>query len=147
MLARRAQDLSDLGDERLDVVADAALAELAEAGEVAADLGRVDVGVVGELLRGDRLLAHLLGLGQHLQVAREPCGDSQRQSLGGPGAILVCLLSGICQLFDSHRPDSNGWRAARAAPARGRSDRTTPPRPRRSPGCARGRRGADRRLR
>ena len=35
VLARGAQDLADLRDERVDVVADAALAELAEAGEVA----------------------------------------------------------------------------------------------------------------
>jgi hypothetical protein len=38
VLARRAQDLADLGDERLDVVAHPALAELAEARQVAADL-------------------------------------------------------------------------------------------------------------
>ena len=81
VLAGGAQDLADLGDERLDVVADAALAELAEAGEVAADLGRVDVRVLGELLRGDRLPAHLAGLGQHLQVAREPRRDAQRKPL------------------------------------------------------------------
>ena len=68
-------------DQRVDVVADAALAELAEAGEVAADLGRVDVGVLGELLRGDRLAAHLARLGQHLQVAREARGDAEREAL------------------------------------------------------------------
>ena len=79
VLARGAQDLADLGDQRVDVVADAALAELAEAGEVAADLGRVDVGVVGELLRGDRVLAHLPGLGQDLEVAREPRRDAERE--------------------------------------------------------------------
>ena len=66
-------------DQRVDVVADAALAELAEAGEVAADLGRVDVRVLGELLRGDRLAAHLAGLDQHLQVAREPRRDAERE--------------------------------------------------------------------
>ena len=81
VLARGAQDLADLADQRVDVVADAALAELAEAGEVAADLGRVDVRVLGELLRGDRLAAHLAGLGQHLQVAREARGDAEREPL------------------------------------------------------------------
>ncbi len=65
----------------LDAVADAALAELAEAREVAADLGRVDVRVLGQLLRGDRLLAHLPGLDQHLQIARQPRGDAQREAL------------------------------------------------------------------
>jgi hypothetical protein len=38
VLAGRAQDLADLGDKRIDVVADAALAEFAEAGQVAAEL-------------------------------------------------------------------------------------------------------------
>src|ERR671932_648057 len=75
VLAARAQDLADLRDERVDVVAHPALAELAEAGEVAADLRRVHVRVLGELLRGDRLLAHLARLGQHLQVARQARGD------------------------------------------------------------------------
>ena len=35
--------------------------------------------VVGQLLRGDRLLAHLLGLGQDLQVARQPRRHAQRE--------------------------------------------------------------------
>src|SRR4029453_5136315 len=56
------QDLADLRDERVDVVADPALAELAEPGEVAADLRRVHVGVLGQLLRRDGLLAHLARL-------------------------------------------------------------------------------------
>src|SRR3954447_5185963 len=80
VLAARAQDLADLGHERVDVVAHAALAELAEAGEVAPDLRRVDVRVVGELLRGDRVLAHLLRLGEDLEVAREAGRDAQREA-------------------------------------------------------------------
>ena len=91
VLARGAEDLADLRDQRVDVVADPALAELAEAGEVAADLGRVDVGVLGELLRGDRLAAHLARLRQHLQVAREARGDAQREALAfdrqAPGGL------------------------------------------------------------
>ena len=81
VLAGGPQDLADLLDQRLDVVAHPALAELAEAGQVAADLGRVDVGVVRELLRGDRALAHLPGLGQHLEVAGEPRRDPERESI------------------------------------------------------------------
>src|SRR4029079_18752534 len=81
VLARGAQDLADLRDERVDVVADAALAELAEARQVAPDLGGVDVRVVAELLRGDRLLAHLLGLREDLQVARQARGDAEREAL------------------------------------------------------------------
>ena len=72
-----AQDLADLRDQRVDVVAHATLAELPEAAEVAADLGGVDVGVVGELLGGDRVLAHLARLREHLEVARQPRGDAQ----------------------------------------------------------------------
>ena len=82
VLARGPEDLADLGDERIDVVADPALAELAEAREVAADLGRVDVRPGGEVLRGDRLPAHLAGLDQDLQVAREPGRDAERKAIG-----------------------------------------------------------------
>ena len=103
VLAGGAQDLADLRDQRLDVVADAALAELAEAGEVAADLGRVDVRVLGEFLRGDRLAAHLAGLGQHLQVAREARRDAEREPLAVDDQPLgrVLLLDHL-----AHRPHS-----------------------------------------
>jgi hypothetical protein len=47
MLAGGVQDLADLADQRLDAVTDAALAELAEPGEVAPDLRGVDVRVLG----------------------------------------------------------------------------------------------------
>ena len=53
VLALRPEDLADLAEQRVDVVADAALAELAERRQVAADLRRVDVRVLGDLLRGD----------------------------------------------------------------------------------------------
>ena len=68
VLALRAKDLADLGEQRVDGVADAALAELAERREVAPNLRRVDVRVLRDLLRGDAVLAHLLRLRQHLQV-------------------------------------------------------------------------------
>jgi len=50
VLPLRPQDLADLAEQRVDVVTDTALAELAEGGQVAADLRRVDVRVGGELL-------------------------------------------------------------------------------------------------
>src|SRR5262249_40663692 len=93
VLAGGPQDLADLADQRVDVVADATLAELAEPREVAPDLGRVDVGVVRELLRGDRVLAHLPGLGQHLEVAREPGGDPEREAIA-VGDLRSRLLRG-----------------------------------------------------
>ena len=82
VLPAAAQDLADLRVQGLDVVAHAPLAELAEARQVAADLGGVDVRVVGQLLRGDGLLAHLARLGQHLEVARQPRGHTQGEPLG-----------------------------------------------------------------
>ena len=81
---RRILRISD--EQRVDRVADAALAELAEVREVAPDLRRVDVRVVGDLLRGDALLAHLLRLRQHLQVAREAGGDADGEAVRGAGA-------------------------------------------------------------
>jgi hypothetical protein len=81
VLAGGVEDLADLVDERLDPVAHSALAELAKAGEVAADLGGVDVGVLGELLRGDRFAAHLARLDQDLQIARQARRHTERESL------------------------------------------------------------------
>ena len=140
VLAGGPQDLADLRDERVDVVADAALAELAEAREVAADLRRVDVRVVAELLGGDRLLAHLLGLREDLQVAREPRGDAERQALRAraPSAAPRPRMRGVA---DAHRPGTLARSASRArGPARRRRSRTAPRRRARRPGCARGRR-------
>ena len=113
VLAGGAQDLADLGDQRVDVVADPALAELAEAGEVAADLGRVDVGVLGELLRGDRLPAHLARLGQHLQVAREARRDAEREALAvdrsGPRRASTSSITSTMP------PQYRAWPAGRSA--------------------------------
>src|SRR6478752_7089830 len=72
VLALGAEDPADLTEETVDRVADAALAELAEVREVATDLRRIDVRVVRDLLRPDPLLAHLLCLGEDLEVAGEP---------------------------------------------------------------------------
>src|SRR5664279_487232 len=81
VLPGRPEDLAGLGDQGLDVVAHPPLAELAKAREVAADLRRVDVRVVGQLLGGDRLLADLAGLGEDLEVARESRGHPERELL------------------------------------------------------------------
>src|SRR4029079_18246136 len=70
VLARAAQDLPDLLDQRVHAVADAPLPELPEARQVTADLGRVDVRVLGELLGGGRALPHLPRLDQDPEVAR-----------------------------------------------------------------------------
>src|SRR5919205_775279 len=94
VLAGSAQDLADLRDERVDVVADPALAELAEARQVAPDLRGVDVRVVAQLLRGDGLLAHLLRLREDLQVPRQARGDAERQPLPRPIALGRSVLPG-----------------------------------------------------
>ena len=115
---RGPQDLADLRDERVDVVADAALAELAEARQVAADLRRVDVGVVGELLGGDRLLAHLLGLREDLQVARQARGDAERQALGQRRRRRPPSRGGMLRRRRAHRRSTL---AARGEPRRSAS--------------------------
>ena len=132
VLAGGAQDLADLRDQRVDVVADAALAELAEAGEVAADLGRVDVGVLGELLRGDRLPAHLAGLGQHLQVAREARRDAQREPLAVAERQVrpwpsASVLRHRARPLACHRRTVSSLARERASPASRISSETTSP--------------------
>src|SRR6478672_12285068 len=73
------EDAADLLHQGIDAVADASLAELSEAREITPDLGRVDVRVLGQLLRGNRLLAHLSRLDQDLEVAREARRHAERQ--------------------------------------------------------------------
>ena len=132
-------------DERVDAVADAALAELAEARQVAADLGRVDVGVLGQLLRGDRLLAHLAGLDQHLQVARQPRGDAEREALAVERDSVDRLAQSPAGSSTRRRclrgeyPSAAGRYERRPAAARRRAPARRPPRRRpRPPGSARG---------
>ena len=67
-----------------DVVADAAHAELAEVGEVLADLRGVEVELFGERLRGDR--ADARGL-EHVEAA-----EVDREAIGGE---LGNLISGL----------------------------------------------------
>src|SRR5262249_40418793 len=81
VLALRAQDLADLVEQGVDRVADAALAELAEPGQIATDLRGVDVRVLRDLLRGDPVLPHLSRLCEDLQVAAQPRCDSDRHPL------------------------------------------------------------------
>jgi len=81
VLALGAEDLADLAEQAVDRVADAPLAELAEVRKVAANLRRVDVRVIGDLLRGDPVLTHLLRLRENLQIARETCGDADSDTV------------------------------------------------------------------
>jgi len=76
-----AEDLADLGEERVDRVSDTPLAELAEARQVAADLRRVDVRVLGDLLRRDPVLPHLARLREHLEIPAQARRDPDSQTL------------------------------------------------------------------
>src|SRR4029453_5546441 len=84
VLALGPEDAADLPEQAVHAVADPALAELPERREIAADLRRVDVRVVGDLLRRDPVLAHLPGLSEHLEVAAQPCRHTDRQTLWDP---------------------------------------------------------------
>ena len=129
VLARGPQDLADLRHERVDVVADAALAELPEAGEVAADLRRVDVRVVAELAGGDRLLAHLLGLREDLEVARQARRHAEREALA-PADRTIPRKRGVRRgyhaLAGRHRRFTLSRRSRRAGSSTKKSNRSSP---------------------
>ena len=62
VLSCGAQNRADLTNQRVDVVANAALAKGAEAREIAPDLRRIDMGVLADLMRGNRSTTGLLRL-------------------------------------------------------------------------------------
>src|SRR5439155_14066987 len=84
-LASEAENLSKMPLEIADVVADAADAELAEIREVLPDLRRVEVKLLGEGLRRDRLDAGVFERRETPQIDRQPilC------QLGKPGLIEI----------------------------------------------------------
>ena len=69
-----AEDLPQVAPQLLDVVADAAHAELAEIREVLADLRGVEVELLGERLRRDGLDAGRVERVEATQVDRQPVG-------------------------------------------------------------------------
>src|SRR5262245_3590686 len=85
-LAIEAEDALELGLEPRDVVADPANAELAEVRQVLADLRRVQIEALGQLLRRDRLDAVLFELEQAPGVDRETAdrhlGDPRQAGVG-----------------------------------------------------------------
>ena len=87
-LAVEAEDLPQVPLQVLDVVADAAHAELAEVGEVLADLRGVEVELLGQRLRRDRLDAGGFELVQAAEVDRQPVGGELGDLFGG-GLPLV----------------------------------------------------------
>src|SRR5207302_105276 len=96
----RAEDAFDLEDEVVHAVADAGVAELAEVGEVLADLGIGEAEALAELAAGDRAAVLALERLELPQVEAEPAdggiGDQVRPQVGawvGPwvGPSLDCL--------------------------------------------------------
>jgi hypothetical protein len=87
VLALRTEDLADLAEQAVRVVADTPFSELAECREVTTDLRRVDVRVVRDLLRRDPVLAHLPRLGEHLQIATQARRDPDGETLGPPDSL------------------------------------------------------------
>lgn len=86
-----AEDLADLGEEVVDVIAVALLTEAAEAVEILADLGGGDVHHGGQLARGD---AHL-ALGDQLPQVAVVAGEALDHGGGGVwGWGLVFVIHG-----------------------------------------------------
>ena len=107
--AIEAEDLAQVPAQILDVVADAADAELAEVREVLADLRRVEMELLGERLRRHSPHAGALERGQAAQVDREAVGRQLRDRLGALSRA---------RLTDFVRPCSQAGDCNRGPPAR-----------------------------
>ena len=100
-LAIEAENLPQVPLQIADVVADAAHAELAEVGEVLADLRGVQVELLGERLRRDRADAGAVELVQAAQVDRQAVGGE----LGDLIERCACVARGpLFDVFTSVRP-------------------------------------------
>ena len=86
-LAIETEDLPQVPLQIADVVADAAHAELAEVGEILADLRGVQVKLLGQRLRRDRADAGVFERVQAAQVDRQPVGGELRD-------LVSALLAG-----------------------------------------------------
>src|SRR5204862_4183240 len=88
--AIEAQNLTQVALEVADVIADATHTEFAEVGEVLADLGRIEVELVGQRLRRDRPDPGALEQVETAQV--------NRQAVGGELGNLVEALPWLRRL-------------------------------------------------
>ena len=91
----QAEDLPQIPLEILDVIADATHAELAEVRQILADLGRVQMKLLGQGLRRDRTDAGVLELVEAAQVHRE--------SVGGELGDLFEALPGMNLVRQFHK--------------------------------------------
>src|SRR6185436_9998739 len=76
------EDLAEMPAQFLDVVADAAYAELTEVREILANLRRVQMKAFGQRLRRDRLHAARIELVQAAQVYRQAIGRQLGHLIG-----------------------------------------------------------------
>jgi hypothetical protein len=91
------QNLTEMALQVADVVADPSNAEFAEIGQVLADLGGIEMELLGERLRGDRANA---GAVQHVETAQVD-GKTICRKLRD----LFETLAGSCSLVRSfHKP-------------------------------------------
>ena len=88
-LSVKAQNLPEMPLEILDVVADAADAELAEIGQILADLRGIQMELLGQGLRRNRFDAGGFELSQAAQVNRQTIGGELGDLLSvGPTLVL-----------------------------------------------------------
>ena len=80
MLSRRVQNIPDVVDKVVDIIANTTLAELPKGGKVAPYLGGIDIRIFAENPGGDCFTTGLPGLGEDLEIARKPGGHSESQS-------------------------------------------------------------------
>ena len=99
--AVEAEDLPQVRTQLLDVIADATDAELAEIGEILANLRRVQVELLGQRLRRDRLHAGIVERIEAPQVDRQAIGGQlgdrlevvlEREGRGGFVLLLHKLI-------------------------------------------------------
>ena len=115
-MAIEAEDLPEVPAQFLDVVADTADAEFAKIGEVLPDLRGVEMELLGERLRGNRLHASGVEFVETPQVNREPVGSELRHLIG----CLLALVQPIHKVQCYHpAPCRNGNRTClrRESPA------------------------------
>ena len=126
--AIEAEDVPQVAPQVLHVIADAAHAELAETGEVLADLRRIELEPLRKPLRGDRLDAGRLELGQAAQVDGQAVGRELGDLFGGrPGFVRRFHKTGNYRTRRVRGID--GARAARRTVARSRERRRGARRP------------------
>ena len=106
-LAIEAEDLPQVALQIADVVADAADAELAEVGEVLANLRGVQMELLGERLRRDGADAGVLERVEAAQVDREAVGGELGDLIERSACPAGAPCGGLCSTFSQANADCN----------------------------------------